>query len=318
VHYLRYLSPPRGLSYQSWGAWAAPVLRRALTREAPFDLIHAHYAVPSADAVRRAAPEIPLVVSVHGHDVQGATAGGANVRATLAAASLVLANSAGTAARCLALGAREARVVHLGAHLPEALPAPPAVPTLVTVAHLAARKRHADVIGALARLAGAHPALRYVIVGDGPERQALQALAGALGVGDRVQFTGALSPAAAAAAARAGTVFVLPSVDEAFGVAYVEAMAGGVPAVGCAGEDGPEEIAAAGGGIVLVPPRDPAALASELDALLRDEERRAALGAQARETVARDFTWEACGRATVEAYADVLRCLDSARDRGRL
>ena len=52
----------------------------------------------------------------------------------------------------------------------------------------------------------------------------------------------------------------LPSVDEAFGVAYVEALACGVPAIGCAGEGGPEEIAALGEGMLLVPPRDPDAL----------------------------------------------------------
>ena len=72
------------------------------------------------------------------------------------------------------------------------------------------------------------------------------------------------------AQARAGSLFVLPSVAEAFGVAYVEAMAAGVPAIGCRGEDGPEEIAAAGGGIELVAPRDPRALAAAIDALLRD------------------------------------------------
>ena len=44
----------------------------------------------------------------------------------------------------------------------------------------------------------------------------------------------------------------MPSIEEAFGVAYIEAMAAGIPAVGCAGEPGPEEIAAAGGGIELV------------------------------------------------------------------
>ena len=50
------------------------------------------------------------------------------------------------------------------------------------------------------------------------------------------------------------TLFVMPSTDEAFGVAYIEAMAGGLPAIGCRGEPGPEEIAAAGDGLVLVPP----------------------------------------------------------------
>jgi glycosyltransferase involved in cell wall biosynthesis len=121
-----------------------------------------------------------------------------------------------------------------------------------------------------------------------------------------VEFRGALAPERAAAAARGGTLFVMPSVDEAFGVAYVEAMAGGVPAIGCAGEDGPSEIAAAGGGIVLVAAREPAALGAEIDALLSDGPRLEALGARARETVARAFTWERCGVETVQAYRAVI------------
>jgi glycosyltransferase involved in cell wall biosynthesis len=309
IEYVRYLSPPRPWSYHSWGMWAAAPLALALRRirnEFGFELIHAHYAVPAGDAVRRVARGVPIVVSVHGHDVQGAGSGGRNVSATLAAADLVLANSRGTASRCLALGARAAQVVHLGTDLPAQPPSRPSHPVLVTVAHLAARKHHADVIEALALLRGRHPGLRYVIVGDGPERQRLKALAHSLVVDDLVEFRGQLPPEHAVAAAWGSTLFVLPSVDEAFGVAYIEAMAGGVPAIGCKGEDGPEEIAAAGGGIVLVPPRDPAALAGEIELLLRNPPRLEALGTQARETVAREFTWEQCGRGTVEAYRQVL------------
>jgi glycosyltransferase involved in cell wall biosynthesis len=176
----------------------------------------------------------------------------------------------------------------------------------VSVAHLAARKRHADVISALALLRGRHPGLRYVIVGDGPERERLQAHAHSLLVDDLVEFRGQLDPARALAAAWGSALFVLPSVEEAFGVAYIEAMSGGVPAIGCRGEDGPEEIAAAGGGIVLVPPRDPGALAREIESLLRDPQRLEELSRQARETVAREFTWERCGRETVDAYREVL------------
>jgi glycosyltransferase involved in cell wall biosynthesis len=309
VDYLRYLSPPRPWSYGSWGAWAAPWLARALRRihrAFPFELIHAHYAVPAGDAVRRAAGATPMIVSVHGHDVQGTRAGGRGVRAALAHADLVLANSSGTARRCTELGARATRVVHLGTDVPAQPPPQPARPVLVTVAHLAARKRHADVISALALLRGRQPGLRYVIVGDGPEREHLRALAHSLVVEDLVEFRGQLEPRRALAAAWGSTLFVLPSVDEAFGVAYVEAMAGAVPAVGCRGEDGPEEIAAAGGGIVLVPPRDPRALAVEIEALLRDRVALERLGREARETVEREFTWETCGRQTVEAYREVL------------
>jgi glycosyltransferase involved in cell wall biosynthesis len=57
---------------------------------------------------------------------------------------------------------------------------------------------------------------------------------------------------------------------------------------------------------VLVPPRDPAALAGALEGLLVDPARRAALGAAARATVQREFTWERCGVETVAAYRAVV------------
>ena len=141
VEYLRYLSPPRPWSYSSWGAWAAPVLKRELARikrEFPFELVHAHYAVPAGDALRRAAPQTPMVLSIHGGDVHGSHATARAVSATLAHADIVLANSAGTARRCAALGAADARVVHLGADPVRAAIGRAARPTLVTVAHLIA------------------------------------------------------------------------------------------------------------------------------------------------------------------------------------
>ncbi len=180
------------------------------------------------------------------------------------------------------------------------------LPTLVSVGNLIERKRHADVIAALALLRERHPELRYVIVGDGPERERLQALAASLGVAAQVQFLGQLPHPQAVAAARSGSLFVLPSVDEAFGVAYIEAMAGRCPRSAARGEDGPEEIAAAGGGIALVPPRDPAALAERIHTLLSDPAALAAIGRAARETVRRNFTWERCGAETVGAYREAL------------
>jgi teichuronic acid biosynthesis glycosyltransferase TuaC len=297
VNYVPFVAPPRPRSYPSWGSWAAPALSVALRARGPFDLVHAHYAAPAGDAVRA---RLPLVISVHGGDVLGLVErwprGRAVVERALRKAALTLANSSAIADRCRALGARDVRVVHLGTDLPAA--ARPGA-DLVTVGNLIARKRHADVLRALAEL----PDLRWVVIGDGPERQALEALAAELGVTERVDFRGALPPEAALAEARRAGVFVMPSVDEAFGVAYIEAMAGGLPAIGTRGEPGPEEIAACGGGMTLVPPRDPAALA----AAIRDTHaRRAELGAEARANVAANFTWDACGHATVAAYRDAL------------
>jgi teichuronic acid biosynthesis glycosyltransferase TuaC len=313
VRYVPFLAPPRPRTYGSWGAWAAPPLAlalRRLRRGFPFDLVHAHYAAPAGDAVRRAAPGVPLVVSVHGGDVLSVArrtpAGERAVRHALGAARLVLANSAAIAARAQELGAPRTRVVHLGTDIPEERPAPGGT-ALATVGHLVARKRHADVLRALWLLRDSHPDLTWTVVGDGPERPALERLARELGVADRVRLEGQLPPAEAAAAARRAALFVLPSVDEAFGVAYIEAMAGGVPAIGCRGEAGPEEIAAAGGGIRLVAPGDPESLAAEIRGLLDDAGWRRELGREARATIEAAFTWERCGAATVAAYEEALR-----------
>ena len=90
----------------------------------------------------------------------------------------------------------------------------------------------------------------------------------------------------------------MPSTEEAFGVAYIEAMAGGLPAIGCRGEPGPEEIAAAGDGFMLVPPGDIERLSQRIDELLSDPHRLREAGRRARATVAEHFTWERCGEQT--------------------
>ncbi len=329
ISYIPYLSPPRSGSYASWGAWAAPTLGLALRRlggSFPFDLVHAHNAVPAGDAVRRAYLDVPLVVSVHGGDVlhtaaappTGTTAGAAAVARGLGAARLVLANSRGIAELARAHGAGETRVVHLGADLPATthpsrregmeggLGGPPP-PYLVTIAHLVARKRHADVLRALAVLGQRHPTLRYAIIGEGPERAQLEGLAARLGVAERVKFHGQLPPAEALEQARRCTLFVMPSTEEAFGVAYVEAMAAGLPAIGCRGEPGPEEIAAAGDGFMLVPPGDIERLSQRIDELLSDPHRLREASQRARATVAAHFTWERCGEQTLAAYEYTLR-----------
>ncbi len=319
VSYIPYISPPRSRSYPSWGAWAAPALSlalRRLRRSFAFDLIHAHNAVPAGDAVRRAHIDVPLIVSVHGGDVlytaaappRGSAAGVEAVARGLGAARLTLANSQGIAELCRAHGSGEVRVVHLGADLPTTPRAPrrDGPPTLVTVAHLIARKRHADVLRALAVLSQRHPTLRYAVIGDGPERIALEGLAARLGVAERVDFHGQLPPREAIEQARRCTLFVLPSTEEAFGVAYIEAMAGSVPAIGCRGEPGPEEIAAAGDGFMLVPPGDIERLTQRIDELLSDPHRLREAGQRARASVAKSFTWEHCGEQTLAAYEDVL------------
>ncbi len=315
VEYVPFVSPPRSSSYGTWGAWAAPGLALALLRLRRrgfrYDLLHAHYAVPSGDAVRRIRDRVrrptPLVVSAHGGDGLFDTLDSPNVARAFSAAQLVLCNSRGTERRARRAGAGRTRIVHLGADVPAELPVKRSEPTLVTLAHLVARKRQGDVLRAMWLLRDRQPRLRYLVIGDGPERRALEALTQRLGLADRVEFRGQLPNPEAVALAHTGHLFVLPSIDEAFGVAYTEAMAGGLPAIGCLGEPGPAELEDAGPGMTLVPPGDIDALAAAIDAELKlppREQREHA--AAARKTIQEHFTWEACGAATVRAYADVV------------
>ena len=103
-------------------------------------------------------------------------------------------------------------------------------------------------------------------------------------------------------------MFALPSVDEAFGVAYVEAMAAGVPAIGCRGEAGPEEIAR----------QRPPGSGSSRPATRRRSPRSCARCSTTRSSAASSATaparpssarspGRACGRETVAAYEEALR-----------
>jgi teichuronic acid biosynthesis glycosyltransferase TuaC len=313
-----FLAPPRPLSYGSWGYWMAPPLARALDRlhaEWPFEVLHAHNLAPMGHAaarwVRRRGRVGPaFVVSAHGPDMinvpENSSVGRRACVAAMAVADLVVANSTWAARRCEAIAGRRlpVRVLYLGAHLPDVPPAahtPNGAVRMVTVAHLVARKRHETVLRALSML---DPARRpeYLVIGDGPRREPLERLAAELGVADRVRFLGQLDNPDAVARAAACDVFVMPGVEEPFGVAFVEAMAAGLPAIGSRGEGGPEDIAAAGDGMLLVEPGDAAGLAAVIDRLSADRSELARLGAAARENVAANFTWERCGSETVAAY----------------
>lgn len=307
-----FVSPPRPRSYGTWGHWMAPTLGRALgrmRREWPFDLVHAHSIAPPGYAAARWRGPAALAVSAHGPDMinvpeLSSVARRACVTA-LTRADLVIANSRWTVKRCADIAGRElpSELVYLGTDVPEQLPERRERPTIVTVAHLVARKRHAVVLHALAEL-GDRLKLDYVVIGDGPGRRPLERLAAELGIAERVIFLGQLEHQRALAEARRCHAYVMPGVEEPFGVAYVEAMAAGLPAVGARGEGGPEDIAAAGEGMLLVPPDDHAALAETLARLF--EHGPEELGKAARETVELNFTWERCGRATVEAYEKAL------------
>jgi glycosyltransferase involved in cell wall biosynthesis len=172
---------------------------------------------------------------------------------------------------------------------------------LVSVGRLAAPKDPHTLVRALAAL-GERP-FSTQIVGDGPERAAVEAEVGAHGLEGRVELLGDRRDVPRLLAD--SDVFVLSSRSEGAPLSVLEAMAAGLPVVASAVGGVPEQVADGATGL-LVPPGDPAALASALERLLADPELRRRLGTAGRERVRERFDLAAVRRAHVDLYERVL------------
>jgi glycosyltransferase involved in cell wall biosynthesis len=160
---------------------------------------------------------------------------------------------------------------------------------LVHASNFRPLKRVADCIDALVLLGRESVRTLLILVGDGPERSEVIAKASALGVQSRLAV---LDPVAQiedlGPLLGLGDLFLLPSESESFGLAALEALACGVPVI-ASDVGGLPEVVRHGETGLLVPPRDPAALARAIRALLSDEPRRAAMGLAARLDAATRF-----------------------------
>lgn len=191
---------------------------------------------------------------------------------------------------------------------PRVLEAAPDVPSpwpegkhkLLTVGRLAREKRFDLVLDALAQLPDAH----LVILGEGPERSALEAHAKALGVSERVTFLGVRPWTEIGAYYRLAELFLFASDSETQGLVLQEAQLMGVPviAVGARGTLTGVEHGYSG---YLVAPSDVGALVSHAQELLHSPERRAKFSAQAREFGNR-LSPEGIARQVLDVYASTL------------
>ncbi len=201
-----------------------------------------------------------------------------------------------------ALGPGKVRLVYHGLDFAR-WPDPPARPArdgrdprdpvvIVSVGRLVAKKGYDELIAALARV-GTSRAWRFVHVGGGPLKAALDAQARAAGIADRIEWRGARDQADVLATLRSADLFVLASRIAADGDrdglpnVLMEAASQGLALVATDIAAIPELVGPASG--VLVPPGDVPALAAAIDGLLGDPARRMALGTAANDRVRRDF-----------------------------
>lgn len=151
-------------------------------------------------------------------------------------------------------------------------------------------KRFQDLLEACVILQNEFPELHLSAVGGGDGRAMCEELAAELGISHLVRFRGRLEAEALAEAYRDAAVLAVPSLRETFGMVITEAMASGLPVVAVNGGGVPDVVDDDEDGI-LVPPRDPQALADALRRILADPERGDVLGQAGRTKVIERFEW---------------------------
>lgn len=290
--------------------------------------MHGHWVVPGGAVAAAAAPSLPLVVSLHGSDVYVAeTLAPARRVAGMVfrRAGVVTACSSDLARRAIALGADPGRIqvvpygVDVNRFRPDSgaraalrcrLKLPPDATLVVSAGRLVRKKGFEYLIDAVGL---AEPGARIVLAlaGDGDLRDELRTRAASAGLGDRVRFLGNQSQDEVARWLAAADIVAVPSVRDDSGNVdglpnvVLESLASGTALVTTpAGGIGP--VVESGRTALVVPERDPQALARAMAALAGDTSTRARLGEAGRLLAAERFGWAETARQLETAYERAL------------
>lgn len=309
---IRYSPFVRARPLADWilGRWC-----RSLVRAQPFDLLHVHGLRPLRAALTTG---LPVVFTNHTSGfLQSAAKGGARLRKLarliarcdhLLAPSQELLDAARGAGCCgpatyIPNGVDDTRFIpgeapylrqHWGIAAREIV--------VVIARRLVAKNGVADAARALGLTSAA---IRFVFVGEGPERLAIEQELAASGCQARALLVGAVANDRMPEIYRAADFCLLPSLMEATSIAGLEAMATGRALVGTRVGGIPALIADGVSGL-LVPPQDPPAIAAAVNVLAHNRDRCAQMGRAARARVEANFTWTRIAERTLLAYRETL------------
>jgi glycosyltransferase involved in cell wall biosynthesis len=279
-------------------------LSRALKRAHP-DVVHTH--LVHADVYGAVAPGARLVSTKHNPDPFRAGRFRFVERVLTRRAVKVIAISEAVrrfSVEQVGLPAEKIEVVHYGLDdLPEAWGENPPLelgrPLLLAVCRLAPQKGLETAVRALPSIPGAV----LLVLGEGPERDVLEALASSLGVRERLFLPGRVGDVTSFY--RRADLLVHPARWEGFGLAMLEAMLAAKPVVAARAGSAPELVVDGETGL-LVPPCDPSALAGAFGALLADRDRAEQMGRAGLERARTEFSVAKMAERTLAVYDRAL------------
>jgi glycosyltransferase involved in cell wall biosynthesis len=277
----------------AWRVW------RALG-QGRFDIVHQHFGGRSVRwLIRRRAARILVHVHGRGSELNGSTLPPINIFD----ADVVIANSQAVARQVVN---RRPYVVHPCVSIPREKPTgsgiKPTKPIIGTACRLVPIKGMVYLIRAISLLQKNIPEIRLEIAGSGPEQMVLEAEVQKLGLVKHVKFLGWQTDLTSLFAQ--WRLFVLPSLEEGFGMTALEAMATGLPVVGTTVGGIPELVVDNVTGL-LAPPRDAEALADCIDKLLSNPARERAMGEAGRLRAHEQFSCKNMVRLTAAIYENL-------------
>lgn len=276
------------------------------------DVIHAQWTLSAGAAwLSRIIHRRPIVATLHGSDIFQAAQGWLGTwltRQVLQRCDRIIAVSEALAKAASKIGIPASRIIVIpdGIDLNQFTPSEnQREPLIVFVGSLIKRKGVIYLIEAMSHITSACPTVRLIIIGDGPERPALEQAAATACLTRRVTFVGQQPSQQVRQWLQAAQVFVLPSVEEGLGVVLLEALACGTPIVASQVGGIPEVVTSNVG--LLVPPANSTLLAESITQLLSDTQRWLAMSQNARRRAEELYDWQQIAVRFVSIYREIFR-----------
>ncbi len=329
VYYPRYIDFPKSLMFGYSGYFmylGVNNIIKKIYKDWKFDIIHSHVGLPDgfAGMLANRHYKLPHIITIHGQDFQRTIYKGETCKKNLFKA-LETSNKIITVSTKLknivdteSFSDRVA-VINNGIDLEDCANIGSKIDfgldhdydfsdenTILSVSNLVKTKGIDLNIKAVSLLITKYPNIKYLIIGDGPERESLKNLAYELDLKDNVLFLGKLPHEDVMKYMSATDIFCLPSWEEGFGVVYIEAMAHGKPTIGVKGE-GIEDAIVSGKNGFLVNPHNEKDVADTIGYLLSNKDKREEIGQKGKDTVINRFTWEQNANKTINIYRELLK-----------
>jgi teichuronic acid biosynthesis glycosyltransferase TuaC len=314
----RFISLPKNFMLSSTGYFLSLSLIYFFYKNSrKYDIIHAHHAYPcgyaAAFIIKILKLKIPLIITVHGMDTAKHIVYSSDLKNktiwAMNAAAKVIAVSEKLREEMIFSGVNKEKTVVIANGINYAdfkIKSNSSVlkksnnNIVVSVSNLIKSKGVDINLRAMKLLLDKGINIFYHIIGDGPERSALENLSKELQIGTYVSFYGRLERNEVFKQVNNCDIFSLPSWSEGFGVVYIEAMMLGKPAIGCIGQGIDGTIQHGENGFLVKPSENE--LAEVWEMLIDDKDLRLSIGSNAKKTILNNYLWNGICKKIVHVY----------------